>query len=102
MVIAIRALMPSGDQIATVRAETVPTLDKPTSTSPDQIRDGMQVVVLRSVSEVRPLFMSLSGRAEPARTVTVKSESSGTIVQAPAAVGSVVEKGALLCGLDIQ
>jgi membrane fusion protein, multidrug efflux system len=100
-VIGIRWLMPSGDQIATVRAETIPTLDKPVPGA-QQVRDGMQVVVRRSVAEVRPLFVSLSGRTEAARIVTVKAESSGTISQAPAEEGKIVEKGALLCGLDMQ
>ncbi len=100
-VIGIRALMPSGEQIATVRAETIPTLDKPMS-GVSQARDGQQVVVRRSVAEVRPLFLSLSGRTEAARTVTVKAETSGTITQAPGAEGSIIDKGALLCGLDVQ
>jgi hypothetical protein len=39
-VIGIRALMPSGDQIATVRAETVPTLDKPMSGATQVRRDA--------------------------------------------------------------
>lgn len=100
-VIGIRALMPSGDQIATVQAETIPTLDKALPGA-QQARDGMQVVVRRSVAEVRPLYLSLSGRVEAARTVTVKAETTGTINSAPAAEGTVVEKGALLCGLDIE
>ena len=100
-VVGIRALMPSGDQIATVRAETIPTLDKPMSGA-SQVRDGMRVVVRRSVAEVRPLFISLSGRTEAARVVTVKAETNGTITQAPAEEGKIVEKGALLCGLDLQ
>jgi len=66
------------------------------------VRDGMQVVVRRSVAEVRPLYLSLSGRVEAARTVTVKAETSGTISSAPAEEGKVVEKGGLLCGLDIE
>jgi membrane fusion protein, multidrug efflux system len=100
-VIGIRGLMPGGDQIATVRANAVPTLDKPVSGGGEG-RDGMRVVVRRSVAEVRPLFQSLQGRTEAARTVTVKAESSGTITAAPAAEGSVVEKGAILCALDVQ
>jgi multidrug efflux system membrane fusion protein len=100
-VFGIRALMNGGDSIATVQAETIPTLDKPVSGGQNP-RDGMQVVVRRSVAEVRPLYLSLSGRTEAARTVTVKAETTGTITTAPAVEGSVVEKGALLCGLDIQ
>ena len=100
-VFGIRALMNSGDTIATVRAETVPTLDKPMSGAQSP-RDGMQVVVRRSVAAVRPLYLSLSGRTEAARIVTVKAETSGTITAAPAVEGAVVEKGELLCGLDVQ
>jgi multidrug efflux system membrane fusion protein len=99
-VIGIRALMPSGDQITTVRAETVPTLDKPMSGS-TQVRDGMRVVVRRSQAEIRPLFVTMSGRTEAARAIPIKAETSGTITSAPAEEGKVVEKGALLCGLDM-
>ncbi len=100
-VIGIRELMPDGDQIATVRAETIPTLDKLMGGTQD-VRDGMKVVVRRSVAEVRPLYLSLTGRVEAARNVTVKAETSGTINTAPAQEGRIVEKGALLCGLDIE
>ena len=99
-VIGVRALMTGGDAITTVKAETIPTLDKalPGSTPP---REGMQVVVRRSVAEVRPLYLPLSGRVEASRTATLKAEASGTINAAPAVEGTVVEKGALLCGMDV-
>jgi membrane fusion protein, multidrug efflux system len=100
-VFGIRALMNSGDTIATVRAETVPTLDKPVSGAQPP-REGMQVMVRRSVAARRPLYLSLSGRTEAARTVTVKAEATGTITSAPAVEGRVVERGELLCGLDMQ
>lgn len=100
-IFGIRALMNSGEPIATVRAETVPTLDKPL---PDvqTPREGMQVAVRRSVAAKRPLYLSLPGRTEASRTVTVKSEGTGTVTAAPAAEGSVVERGDLLCALDVQ
>jgi multidrug efflux system membrane fusion protein len=101
VVVGIRALMASGDQIATVQAETIPTLDKELPGS-GQVRDGMQVVVRRSVAEVRPLYLSLSGRVEAARTVTVKAETTGTISAAPAVEGTIVDKGVLLCGFDVE
>jgi len=66
------------------------------------VRNGMHVMVRRSVAEVRPLFVSLSGRTEAARIVTVKAETSGTISQAPAEEGKIVDKGAVLCALDVQ
>jgi membrane fusion protein, multidrug efflux system len=100
-VIGIRSLMSGGDPIATVKAEAIPTLDKPMAGT-QQGHDGMQVVVRRSVAEVRPLYLSLSGRTEAARTVTVKAETNGTITSAPAQEGKVVDRGALLCGLDVE
>jgi multidrug efflux system membrane fusion protein len=96
-----RSLMTGGDSIATVRAETVPTLDKPVSGN-TAARDGMPVVVRRSVAEVRPLYLSLSGRTEAARTVTVRAETTGTITSAPAREGALVAQGDLLCALDIE
>ncbi|MBI1360724.1 MAG: efflux RND transporter periplasmic adaptor subunit [Alphaproteobacteria bacterium] len=99
VVLGFRAMMPGGQKIATVQAETVPTLDKPMAAT-GSVRDGMQVVVRRSVAEVRPLFLTLSGRSEAARTATVKSETSGTVVSAPAVEGRQVDKGDILCGLD--
>lgn len=96
----IRATMVGRDTIATVRAETVPTLDKPVSGS-QTAKDGMPVVVLRSVAEVRPLYVSLSGRTEAARTVTVKSEAAGVVQAVEAVEGRIVAKGDLLCGLDM-
>jgi multidrug efflux system membrane fusion protein len=101
VVFGFRAMMPGGQKIATVQAETIPTLDKPMPVS-GSIRDGMQVVVRRSVAEVRPLFLSLSGKAEAARTVTVKAETAGTVAAMPVEEGHVVEKGAVLCSLDSE
>jgi multidrug efflux system membrane fusion protein len=101
VVFGFRAMMPGGQKIATVQAETIPTLDKPMPVS-GSIRDGMQVVVRRSVAEVRPLFLSLSGKAEAARTVTVKAETAGAVAATPVEEGHVVEKGAVLCSLDSE
>jgi multidrug efflux system membrane fusion protein len=100
-VIGVRALMTGGDAITTVQAETIPTLDK---ALPAAVQEGggIQVSVRRSVAERRPLFLSITGRVEPARTVTVKAQSSGTVTAAPAAEGAVVEERALLCSLDLQ
>jgi multidrug efflux system membrane fusion protein len=101
-VIGVRALMTSGDAITTVQAETIPTLDKALPGVTAEAGGGVQVAVRRSVAELRPLFLSITGRVEAARTVTVKSQTSGTVTTAPAAEGSVVEDKALLCGLDLQ
>lgn len=91
VVFGFRAMMPGGQKIATVQAETIPTLDKPMAVS-GSIRDGMQVVVRRSVAEVRPLFLSLSGRSEAARTVIVKAETTGNVALTPVEEGHAVDK----------
>lgn len=99
VVFGFRAMMPGGQKIATVQAEAIPTLDKPMPVS-GAIRDGMQVVVRRSVAEVRPLFLSISGKSEPARTVIVKAETTGNVVATPVEEGRAVEKGAVLCAVE--
>jgi multidrug efflux system membrane fusion protein len=99
-VVGIRSLMPAGDSIRDVQADRIPTLDK---ALPDgtQGRNGMRVVVLRSQAVERPLFLSIGGRTE-ARIVDVKSQAAGTITTAPVSEGAIVEKDALLCGLDVE
>ena len=100
-IFGLRAMMSGPDAIETVRAETVPTLDKPVADS-RTARDGMQVVVIRSVAEVRPLFVSLTGRTESVRTVTARAETTGTVRAAPAAEGRMVTRGDVLCEMDIE
>lgn len=100
-IFGLRAMMTSSSSIETVRAETVPTLDKPVSVG-GTARDGMQVVVIRSTSEVRPLFVSLTGRTESVRTVTARAETTGTVRAAPAEEGRMVKRGDVLCELDIE
>ncbi len=99
----IRSLMNTGPAIAKVQADAVPTLDRPmtqqTQTPP---RNGMQVIVKRSTAEIRPLYISISGRTEAGRTVTVKAETTGTITSAPATEGKIVERGEVLCSLDVE
>jgi multidrug efflux system membrane fusion protein len=99
--VGVRTAMQDRDGIATVRAETVPTLGKPVSDG-RAARDGMPVAVLRSVAEVRPLFVSLTGRTEAIRTFTAEAETGGAVRQAPAVEGRMVAKGDLLCGLDVE
>ncbi|MEZ5936877.1 MAG: efflux RND transporter periplasmic adaptor subunit [Hyphomonadaceae bacterium] len=94
----IRTLMGGRDGIPTVEADAVPTLEK-TVGETRATRDGMPVIVRRSVAEMRPLFVSLSGRTEAMRTTTLKSETSGTVTSAPAQEGSLVKAGDMLCEL---
>lgn len=98
-IVGIRSLMPGGD-IRNVQADKIPTLDK---ALPDASlgRNGMPVVVIRSQAVERPLFLSVGGRTE-ARILDVKSQSAGTVTAAPVSEGALVEKDALLCGLDVD
>lgn len=98
----IRSLMNGGESIATVEASAVPKLDRPPAAQQGQARNGMEVTVRRSVAEVRPLYVALTGRAEAARTVTVKAETTGTLTSAPAVEGRVVNRGDVLCGMDTE
>lgn len=99
-IVGIRSLMSSGDSIQDVQADRIPTLDK---ALPDgsQGHNGMRVVVIRSQAVERSMFLSLGGRTE-ARIVDVKAQVAGTLTAAPVAEGAVVEKDALLCGLDVE
>ena len=46
--------------------------------------------------------VALRGRTEAARTVEVRSETSGVVAQAPAVEGAVVRRGAVLCRLAVD
>lgn len=96
----IRSLMPDGRDVPEVAADRIPTLDKALPTG-QQGRDGMQVVFIRSMSEQRTLYFRVGGRSE-AETMDVKAGSPGTVTSAPVAEGTIVEKGAMLCGLDVE
>jgi multidrug efflux system membrane fusion protein len=94
-----RSMMVRENPIKTVAQQTVPTLDKPVS-GPMAGRDGMRVAVQRSVGETRPMFIALNGRAEAARTASVKAQISGSVTAAPAPAGRPVKKDSVLCELD--
>ncbi len=96
--VGLRSMVGGRDSIASVEPNAVPTLEKPIG-GPRDARDGMQVAVLRSVAEVRPLFVSATGRTEAVRTATLKSETSGTVTKAPAREGRLVSAGEMLCEL---
>lgn len=99
----LRAMMTtdaSGAAVASVEATEIPTLDKPVAGPRGAGRDGMRVSVVRSIAEVRPTYVTLSGRTESARTVIVKAETSGAVTSAPVAEGALVSRGDVLCGVD--
>lgn len=52
----------------------------------------------------RPHMMTIKakGRTAPDKTVTVKAGTTGTVVSTPAQEGRFVNRGDLLCGLDVE
>ena len=68
----------------------------------DQNTDLPRVVVETVSAEPHPVFLTLKGRTEPNRMVTVRAATTGTVVGAPDLEGKFVRKGALLCRLDVE
>lgn len=59
-------------------------------------------VIVEPISQtLHTVYLELKGRTEADRMVTVRSETTGQVVSTPAREGSVVKRGALLCGLDL-
>jgi multidrug efflux system membrane fusion protein len=54
------------------------------------------------VAQMRPAAIILRGRTEAARTVIVRAETAGPVSATPAAEGSFVQKGAVLCRLSVD
>lgn len=52
--------------------------------------------------ELRPGAIVLRGRTEAARTVIVRAETAGPVAAVPAAEGSFVRKGAILCRVSVD
>ena len=94
VIFGIRSLMTGGDSIVTVAAETIPTLDKPMSAT-QTARDGMQVVVKRSIAEIRPLYLSLSGRTEAAHELLRRVPDELYSALLGAATGEPVDRARL-------
>jgi len=60
------------------------------------------VQTVSTPEQAHPYAVKLRGRTEAARTVEVRSETSGVVSQAPAAEGTLVRKGAVLCRLAVD
>ncbi|MDO9335242.1 MAG: efflux RND transporter periplasmic adaptor subunit [Caulobacteraceae bacterium] len=52
--------------------------------------------------ELRPGAIVLRGRTEAARTVIVRAETAGPVASVPAAEGSFVRRGAILCRISVD
>ncbi len=60
-------------------------------------------VVIRTVNaSPRPGVLTLRGRSEAARLVTVRAETAGAVASAPIVEGSPVKRGDILCRLSVQ
>lgn len=65
--------------------------------------ETMPEVVVRAVTpELHAVTATLKGRTEPDRTVTVRSETTGTVTRVGAREGQYVQAGAVLCELGIE
>ncbi len=93
---------PESAQIPITTAKTVPKLDKPVAAERKSGKDVARVLVRPSTSQLRPVYLTLKGRTEPARTVTVRSETTGVVASAPIAEGAMVAAGDVLCSLDVE
>ncbi|WP_411288971.1 efflux RND transporter periplasmic adaptor subunit [Phenylobacterium sp.] len=69
---------------------------KPVANAPASVQARLIPAVSRDVQVV------LRGRTESARTVVVRSETAGVVASAPAAEGSFVNRGAVLCRLAVD
>ncbi|MBI1196592.1 MAG: efflux RND transporter periplasmic adaptor subunit [Phenylobacterium sp.] len=55
-----------------------------------------------STETIRPIEVVMRGRTEAARSVVVRSETSGRVAAVPAIEGAVVKKGEVLCRLEVD
>jgi len=70
---------------------------------PKKAADAAQLVRVALVPEtVRPYAVVVRGRTEPARTVSVRSETAGAVASTPIPEGSYVRRGQVLCRLDVD
>ena len=70
------------------------------SETPEEARPT--VIVRSAMAEPHTVYQSFKGRTEAIRTVTVRSETTGTVVSTPVAEGRIVGRGQLLCGLALE
>lgn len=65
-------------------------------------RETPQVLVRPVRTTIRTISVDLKGSTEPDREVTVRSETSGMVINAQIAEGKFVRAGSILCGLDVE
>ncbi|MEH6834483.1 MULTISPECIES: efflux RND transporter periplasmic adaptor subunit [Falsihalocynthiibacter] len=99
------------DDTPVVVEETVEAGDQPTSVAQieavDEVTDTqnaspmVSVVALRSVAQPVENAVLLRGQTEAARKVEIRSEVTGLIISEPLRKGGYIEKGQLLCEVEI-
>ena len=75
---------------------------EPTSNAATETGTVPEVVVRPVISESHTVYASLKGRTEPDRSVTVRSETTGTVTNARISEGQFVKRGTILCGLSVE
>lgn len=53
-------------------------------------------------AQSHPVIVNIKGQTAPDKVVTVKSATVGSVVATPAREGSFVQKGTILCGLEVD
>lgn len=87
---AFRSVLRAGaEQPAQIQAETT--------------ADDLPIAAVREAHALpHPVYLTLKGRTEPDRIVTVRAATSGSVVDASVREGASVNRGQMLCGLDIE
>ena len=80
-------------------AEPEPTVSSAAKTGDANLPE---VIVRPAILTPHNVSVSLKGSTEPDREVTVRSETMGTVTNAQVKEGQSVNRGAVLCGLDVE
>ncbi len=87
----------------TADAEAPNTAGRTIIQSQAQQNQELPRVITRELqSQLHPVYLTLKGRTAPNRIVTVRSGTTGTVIQAPSLEGKTVGAGTLLCRLDVE
>lgn len=95
----------SGLIVLAVTIWMLTTTDEPPAPQAQSEQDGKKmpdVQVERQQAETVERYINVYGRSEPARTVTLKAETSGSIVEITADRGAYLESGADLLRIDVR
>lgn len=102
--LAILAYFAVRSGLRTTNSEATPTSGANTvqQVQAEQESELARVVTRQLVAEPHPIYLTLKGRSAANRIVTVRSGTTGTVVEAPPLKGKTVRAGTLLCRLDVD